>query len=37
MRAGLLDLDEAASEIASTEQRLHEMVGQLRAYAGVQS
>lgn len=35
MRAGLLDVDEAASEIASTEQRLHEMVGQLKAYAGV--
>jgi hypothetical protein len=37
MRAGLLDVDEAASEIASTEQRLHEMVGQLRAWAGVAS
>lgn len=35
MRAGLLDVDEAASEIANTEQRLHEMVGQLRTYAGV--
>lgn len=35
MRAGLLDVNEAASEIASTEQRLHEMVGQLRTYAGV--
>ncbi len=35
MRAGLLDVDEAATEIASTEQRLHEMVGQLRMYAGV--
>ena len=35
MRAGLLDVDEAAMEIASTEQRLHEMVGQLRTYAGV--
>ena len=35
MRAGLLDVDEAATEIASTEQRLHEMVGQLRLYAGV--
>jgi hypothetical protein len=35
MRAGLLDLDEAASEIDSTEKRLHEMVGQLRLFAGV--
>lgn len=35
MRAGLLDVNEAASEIANTEQRLHEMVGQLRTYAGV--
>jgi len=37
MRAGLLDVDEAASEIASTEQRLHDMVGQLRTWAGVSS
>ena len=35
MRAGLLDVDEAASEIANTERRLHEMVGQLRIFAGV--
>ncbi|HSA56190.1 MAG TPA: hypothetical protein VLE53_10815 [Gemmatimonadaceae bacterium] len=35
MRAGLLDIDEAAAEIASTEQRLYDMVGQLRHYAGV--
>lgn len=35
MRAGLLDVQEAASEIDSTEQRLHEMVGQLRLFAGV--
>lgn len=35
MRAGLLDVDEAASEIANTEQRLHDMVGQLRSFAGV--
>src|SRR5687768_6874573 len=35
MRAGLLDVDEAASEIANTEERLHDMVGQLRMYAGV--
>ena len=37
MRAGLLDVDEAANEIASTEARLHDMVGQLRSYAGVPS
>jgi hypothetical protein len=35
MRAGLLDVEEAANEIANTEQRLHDMVGQLRTYAGV--
>jgi hypothetical protein len=35
MRAGLLDVDEAATEIANTEQRLHDMIGQLRTYAGV--
>jgi len=29
------DPQEAANEIASTEQRLHDMVGQLRNYAGV--
>ena len=37
MRAGLLDVDEAATELANTEERLHEMVGQLRTYAGVAS
>lgn len=37
MRAGLLDVDEAAREIANTEERLHDMVGQLRTYAGVAS
>lgn len=37
MRAGLLDVDEAATEIANTEQRLHDMVAQLRVYAGVAS
>jgi hypothetical protein len=37
MRAGLLDVEEAANEIASTEERLHDMVGQLRNYAGVAS
>jgi hypothetical protein len=35
MRAGLLDLEEAAREIDSTEQRLHQMIGQLRQFAGV--
>ena len=35
MRAGLLDVDEAATEIANTERRLHDLVGQLREYAGV--
>lgn len=37
MRAGLLDIDEAAAEIDSTELRLHEMVDRLRLFAGVQS
>ena len=37
MRAGLLDVGEAATEIANTEERLHDMVGQLRAFAGVAS
>lgn len=37
MRAGLLDVDEAATEIANTEERLHDMVGQLRTFAGVAS
>lgn len=37
MRAGLLDVDEAATEIANTEERLHDMVGQLRTFAGVPS
>ena len=35
MRAGLLDLDEAASEITGTERRLHAMVDELRVFAGV--
>ena len=35
MRAGLLGVEEAANEIATTEERLHDMVGQLRSYAGV--
>jgi hypothetical protein len=35
MRAGLLDVDEAAAEIDETERRLHATVGQLRHFAGV--
>lgn len=35
MRAGLLDVDEAAMEIDSTERKLHEMIDQLRHVAGV--
>jgi hypothetical protein len=35
MRAGLLDVDEAAAEIDETERRLHDMIGQLRQFAGV--
>ena len=35
MRAGLLQLDEAAAEIDSTERRLHDMIDQLRHFAGV--
>lgn len=35
MRAGLLDVEEAATEIDETEHRLHDMVGQLRHFAGV--
>ncbi len=37
MRAGLLDVEEAAAEIDDTERRLHEMIGQLRHCAGVAS
>ncbi len=35
MRAGLLEVDEAASEIDATERQLHDMIDQLRHYAGV--
>lgn len=35
MRAGLLDVDEAAAEIDETEQRLHVMIDELRHFAGV--
>jgi hypothetical protein len=37
MRAGLLGVEEAANEIATTEERLHDMVGRLRTFAGVPS
>jgi len=36
MRAGLLDVDGAAQEIALTERQLHEIVDRLRALAGVE-
>jgi hypothetical protein len=35
MRAGLLDVNEAAREIDSTEKQLHTMIDQLRHFAGV--
>lgn len=35
MRAGLLAVDEAATEIDETERKLHGMIDQLRHYAGV--
>lgn len=35
MRAGLLDVDAAAGEIDETERKLHDMIGQLRTFAGV--
>ncbi len=37
MRAGLLDVEGAAQEIDLTEKQLHELVGQLRVHAGVES
>ena len=37
MRAGLLDVDGAAQEIDMTEKQLHELIGQLRTHAGVES
>lgn len=36
MRAGLIDMDEAAAEIDLTEDRLHELVDRLRPAAGVE-
>lgn len=35
MRAGLLDVQEAAAELDETERRLHTMIGELRRCAGV--
>jgi hypothetical protein len=37
MRAGLLDIEEAAAEIDETEQQLHQLVGKLRHVAGVEA
>lgn len=37
MRAGLLGMEEAAAEIAATERRLHDMVSEIREFAGVAS
>ncbi len=37
MRAGLLDVDGAAQEIDLTERQLHDLIGQLREHAGVES
>jgi len=36
MRAGLVDLEEAAAEIDLTEDRLHELIDRLRPVAGVE-
>ena len=36
MRAGLVELDEAATEIDVTEDRLHELIDRLRNVAGVE-
>jgi hypothetical protein len=36
MRAGLVDMSEAASEIDLTEDRLHELIDRLRNVAGVE-
>ena len=37
MRAGLLDVEGAAQEIDLTEMQLHELVGQLKIHAGVET
>lgn len=36
MRAGLVEMDEAAAEIDLTEDRLHELIDRLRVVAGVE-
>jgi len=36
MRAGLIDMEEAAAEIELTEDRLHELIDRLRTVAGVE-
>jgi hypothetical protein len=36
MRAGLVDMEEAAAEIELTEDRLHELIDRLRPVAGVE-
>jgi hypothetical protein len=36
MRAGLLDVEEAAAEIEVTEDRLHDLIDRLRPVAGVE-
>jgi len=36
MRAGLVDLEQAAAEIEITEDRLHELIDRLRPVAGVE-
>ena len=36
MRAGLVDMEEAAAEIDLTEDRLHELIDRLRPVAGVE-
>jgi prefoldin subunit 5 len=37
MRAGLLDVEEAAAELDATEKQLHALVDRLRNVAGVES
>ena len=36
MRAGLVELDEAAAELDLTEDRLHELIDRVRSVAGVE-
>ncbi len=37
MRAGLLDAEGAAAEIALTERQLHEIIERLRSFAGIEA